>query len=306
MYDEDANLIGRAKHVMIAVGHGPLAFPGVYGKARENPEMRDRIVQAYEPKQYYQGGRYIIIGSGIASVNEWANCIEAGAQCIALRRNPHPDQQDLNVPRCLFDGSGIDAFQGLGFDERVDFLGKALKGTAPTRRNWSEIIRGGRQNGLFEEVIGNVTDIQPGPAGLKVSLKLYDGTDVGEIDVTGIVAGTGFVKSALALPVVRRLAQTYHVPVERERIKLKLNCGVPPLDRAESRLAMMGLVSNTIVPNADTIAGLKYQARRFAGDCFRAEGIKPRSFPAKWSMQTSLARDVVKGIKRLDKTEQLA
>ena len=93
------------------------------------------------------------------------------------------------MPRCLFDGSGIDAFQGLRFDERVDFLGKALKGTAPTRRNWSEIIMSGRQNGLFEEVIGNVTDIQPGPAGLKVGLKLYDGTDVGEIDV-GIVAGT--------------------------------------------------------------------------------------------------------------------
>jgi hypothetical protein len=306
MYDEDAQLIGRAKHVMIGVGHGPLAFPGIYGKARENPEMRERIVQSYEPKQYYQGGRYIIIGSGIASVNEWANCIEAGAQCIALRRNPHPDQQDLNVPRCLFDGSGIDAFQGLGFDERVDFLGKALKGTAPTRRNWSEIIKNGRQNGLFEEVIGNVTDIQPGPAGLKVRLKLYDGTDVGDIDITGVVVGTGFVKSALALPVVRRLAQTYNVPVERERVKLKLNCGVPPLDREESRLAMMGLLSNTIVPNADTIAGLKYQARRFAGDCFRAEGIKPRSFASRWSMQTSLARDVVKGIKRLEKTEQLA
>ena len=90
LYDEDAQLLGRAKHLMIAVGHGPLAFPGVYGKARENPQVRERIVQAYEPKQYYQGGRYIIIGSGIASVNEWANCIEAGAQCIALRRNRIP------------------------------------------------------------------------------------------------------------------------------------------------------------------------------------------------------------------------
>lgn len=306
LYDEDAKLLGRAKHVMIAVGHGPLAFPGVYGEARDNPAMRDRIVQAYEAKQYYRGGRYVIIGSGIASVNEWANCIEAGAQCIALRRNPAPDQQDLNVPRCLFDGSGIDAFQGLGFDERVDFLGKALKGTAPTRRNWSEIIRYGRDNGLFEEVIGQATDIQPGPAGLKMRLQLHDGSDVGYIDVTGVVAGTGFVKSALALPVVRRLAQTYDVPIERERVKLKLNCGVPPLDRPDSRLAMMGLVSNTIVPNADTIAGLKYQARRFVGDCFRAEGIKSRPLPSRFSMQVSLARDVVSGIQRLEKTEQLA
>ena len=306
MYDEDAQLLGRAKHLMIAVGHGPLAFPGVYGKARETPEMADRIVQAYEPKQYYRGGRYLIVGSGIASVNEWANCIEAGAQCIALRRNPHPDQQDLNVPRCLFDGSGVDAFQGLGFDERVDFLGKALKGTSPTRRNWSEIIRGGRDAGLFEEVIGSVTDIQPGPAGLKISLKLYDGSDVGTIDVTGIVVGTGFVKSALALPIIRRLAQTYQVPIERDRVKLKLNCGVPPLDRPESRLAMMGLASNTIVPNADTITGLKYQARRFAADCFRAEGIKPRPLPKRFSMQMSIARDVAKAIRRIEKTEQLA
>ena len=72
-----------------------------------------------------------MLGSGIASVNEWANALDAGAQCIALRRNPQPDEQDLNVPRCLFDGSGIDAFQGLTFDQRVDFLGKVLRGTAP-------------------------------------------------------------------------------------------------------------------------------------------------------------------------------
>jgi hypothetical protein len=306
LYDEDAQLLGRAKHVVIAIGHGPLSFPGVYGKAREDPQMRDRVVQAYEPKQYYRGGRYLVTGSGIASVNEWANCVEAGAQCIALRRNPHPDQQDLNVPRCLFDGSGIDAFQGLSFEDRVDFIGTALKGTAPTRRNWSDIITEGREAGLFEEVIGSVTDIQPGPAGLKIRLNTYDGSDVGWIDVTGIVSATGFVKSALALPLVRRLAQTYDVPIDHDRVRLKMNCGVPPIDRPESRLAMMGLASNTIVPNADTIAGLKYQARRFAADCFRAEGIRPRSFASRFSMQTALAREVVDGIKRLNKTEQLA
>ena len=59
-------------------------------------------------------------------MNEWTNALDAGAACIALRRNPHPEEQDLNVPRCLFDGSGIDAFQKLSFDERVDFLAKSL------------------------------------------------------------------------------------------------------------------------------------------------------------------------------------
>jgi hypothetical protein len=291
---------------MLAPGHGPLAFPGIYGKARENPLMTDRIVQAYEPKQYYRGGRYIVIGSGIASVNEWANAVESGAQCIALRRNPHPEDQDLNVPRCLFDGSGIDAFQGLSFDQRIDFLGKALRGTAPKRREWGNIIKRGRDQGLYEEVIGSITDIQPGPAGLKVKLRLYDGTEVPEIDVTGIVCGTGFVKSAFAIPVIRRLCQTYNVPVEHEKIKLKTNCGVPPLDRPDSRLAAMGLISNTVVPNADTIAGLKYQARRFVGDCGRAERLKLRSFPSRFSLQTSLARQSAKAIRQIRKTKQLA
>ncbi len=306
LYDEEANVLGRAKHTMIAVGHGPLAFPGVYGEAREDPRMADRVVQAYEPKSYFRGGRYLVIGTGIASVNEWANCLDAGASCIALRRNPQPDEQDLNVPRCLFDGSGIDEFQKLTFDERVEFLGRALKGTSPKRRGWGEKIKRGRDEGRFEEVVGSVASIEPGPAGLKVRLKLRDGTDPGDIHVTGIVCGTGFVKSALALPVVRRLVQTYDVPIEHERIRLKTNCGVPPLDREDSRLAMMGLVANTVVPNGDTIAGLKYIARRFVGDCARAESLRYRGFPARLGMQLSLARETALAIRKIQKTQQLA
>jgi hypothetical protein len=306
LYDEQAELLGRCKHCVIAIGHGPLAFPGAFGRARENPETADRVVQAYEPKEYYRGGRYIVVGSGIASVNEWANAIEAGAQCLALRRNPHPDEQDLNVPRCLFDGSGIDFFQGLTFEQRLDFLGDALRGTSPTRRGWGETIQWGRQQGLFEEVIGDVADIQPGPAGLRVRIRPLGGQELPEIDVTGIVCGTGFVKSALSLPLLRRLAQTYDVPVERERIKLKTNCGVPPIDRDDSRLAMMGITSNSVVPNADTIAGLKYQARRFVGDVARSEGLRYRSFPSRLSMQLGLARGTAKAIRQVRRTEQIA
>ena len=305
LYDEEAQLLGRCRHAMIAIGHGPLAFPGVYGEARKDPRIADRIVQAYEPKSYARGGRYIVLGSGIASVNEWSNIIDAGAQCIALRRNPMPDEQDLNVPRCLFDGSGIDAFQGLTFDQRVDFLGKALRGTSPQRRGWAERVSTARAQGRFEEVIGDAARIEPGPAGLLVTLKLHGGNQL-TIDATGIVCGTGFVKSAFALPLLRRLAQTYGVPVERERIKLKTNCGVPPLDRDDSRLCMMGLSANTVVPNGDTIAGLKYIARRFVGDAARAEGLNYRGFPSRLSMQLDLARRTVKALRRVRATKQIA
>jgi hypothetical protein len=306
LYDEDAQLLGRCRHVMLAIGHGPLAFPGVYASARENPATAERVVQAYEPKEYFSGGRYIVVGSGIASINEWANVIDAGAECIALQRNAQPDEQDLNVPRCLFDGSGIDAFQGLSFDQRLEFLGRALRGTSPARRGWAERVRRGQAEGRFEHLFGTVTQIDPSSSGLRVRLELLNGTDPGPLDVTGIVCGTGFVKSALSLPLLRRLVQTYDVPVQGERIMLKTNCGVPPLDRDDSRLCMIGIQANTVVPNGDTIAGLKYIARRFVGDVARAERLHLRSIPSRLAFQLRLSRATVRALRQVHKSEQIA
>jgi hypothetical protein len=307
LYDEDAQFIGRAKHIMLALGHGPLQFPPVLAKAKaDDPEIDDRIVQAYAPKQYHREGRYIVIGSGIASINEWANALDAGAKVIALRRSPAPDEQDLNVPRCLFEALGIDVFQGLSFDERVAFLGKVLRGTSPRRRSWQERVESGRAEGRFDEVIGEIDQVERGPAGLQVHISSRHGEDPGWVDVTGVVAGTGFVKSALALPLLRRLVEFYGIPVADGRIKLKVNCGVPGLDRDDSRLCMMGLTANSVIPHGDTIAGLKYIGRRFVADCYRADRPRPRRFPGRLGVQISLANDSAKAIKRARRTEQLA
>jgi hypothetical protein len=82
------------------VGHGPLAYPPALAMAREDPALADRIVQAYEPEAYDPDGRYVVIGAGIASVNEWANALDTGAKVISLLRSPTPDEQDLNT-RCF-------------------------------------------------------------------------------------------------------------------------------------------------------------------------------------------------------------
>ncbi|HTN23881.1 MAG TPA: hypothetical protein VL120_07830 [Solirubrobacteraceae bacterium] len=306
LYDEEANFLGRAKHVMLALGHGPLSFPPVLARAKSDPATADRIVQAYEAKQYAKDGRYVVLGAGIASINEWANALDAGGKCIALRRNPAPDEQDLNVPRCLFEALGIDKFQALPFEQRVAFLGAVLKGTAPKRRGWRERIEQGAAEGRFEEMVGEIDQVQPGPAGLRIHVMSRHGEDPGWLDVTGVVAGTGFQKSVLTLPLMRRLIEHYEIPVEDGRVRLRTNCGVPGLDRDESRLCMMGLTANNVIPHGDTIAGLKYIGRRFVGDCARAENLKYRPFASRMGMQISLAKETAKAMRSVRHVEQLA
>ncbi len=310
LYDEDANYAGRAKHVIIAIGHGPLAFPPVLAKAREDPELGARIVQAYEPKDYDPNGRYIVIGAGIASVNEWANILDIGGKCISLLRNPVPDEQDLNTPRCLFEAYGIDAFQALTFDQRIAFLGSILKGTTPHRRGWDEKIHKGRAEGRFEQIIGEIDQIEPGPLGLRVHIKARQGEDPDWLDVTGVVPGTGFNKSALTLPLLRRLVEFYKVPVEGGRMRLQTNCGIPGLDQPDSRCCMMGIHANSVVGHGDTIAGLKYIGRRFAADCYRIEKaagtVKRRGFFSRLKLQLGMARESVKAIRKTREVEQLA
>lgn len=305
LYDEQARYVGRAKHVMLALGHGPLSYPPVLAKAREDPALGDRIVQAYESKQYSQGGRYIVIGAGIASVNEWANALDEGAKVLALRRSPVPEEQDLNVPRCLFEALGIDVFQGQSFDTRIQYLGTVLKGTTPERRSWLARIKRGREEGRFEEIFGEIREVQPGPAGLRVHIDSDIFDEVGWLDITGVVAGTGFNKSALTLPLLRRLVEHYEIPVEDGRIKLRSNCGIPRLDRSDSRLCMMGINANNVIPHGDTIAGLKYIGRRFVADCARAEELRRRPFFDKLRMQLSLSSDSADEMRRV-RTTQLA
>jgi hypothetical protein len=306
LYDEQANFIGRAKHVMLAPGHGPLSFPPVLAKARKDPTVGDRIVQAYEPKQYAPGGRYIVLGAGIASVNEWANILDAGASALALTRNPQPETQDLNVPRCLFESIGIDAYTQLPFDQRIEFLGQVLRGTRPERREWLSRIKAGQNEGRFDALIGEIDKVEPGRAGLRVYVKSAHGEDPGWLDVTGVVAGTGFNKSVLTIPLLRRLIEFYNVPVVDGRMRLQTNCGVPGLDRPESRLCCMGLIANNVIPHGDTIAGLKFIGRRFVADCARAEKLRKRPFGSRMAMQFSMGNDVAKALRTVSPTQQLA
>jgi hypothetical protein len=306
MYDEAGSNVGQAKHVILTLGHGPLSFPPILAKAREHPALAGRIVHAYEQKDYVSEGRYVVIGAGIAAVNEWINGLDAGAKVLSLLRRPAADVQDLNTPRCMFEALGIDRFGGVSIDDRLAFLRKILKGTSPARRKWTDTINRGRSEGRFDQLIGEIDRVEPGPAGLRIHVASRFGPEIGWLDVSGVVAGTGFNTSVLATPLLRRLIDLYGLQVREGRIVLRGNCGVPGLDRADSRLCMMGIQANTVIPHGDTIAGLKYIARRFVADCVRAERISHRPLPSRLKLQLSLASLAAKTFRDSPRLEQLA
>jgi hypothetical protein len=304
LHGEDGTCIARARHVMLALGRGPLAFPPLLARARADPELGGGIVHAYEHKRYERDRRYLVVGAGIAAANECANALAAGANVIALRRRLTTEVQDLNVPRCLFEARGIDTFQKLPFEQRVAFLEGILRGTAPARRTWRARITAGQQEGRYNEMIGEIDAVERLNGGLRVHVSGPESPDTSWLEVDGVVTGTGFTRSVLTLPLVRRLVHEYDLPVEQGRLKLLSNCGVPKLDRDDSRLCTMGLIANTVIPNGDTIAGLKYVGRRFAADCVRAEGLHVRRLTDRVRMQLSLAAETTAALRDLQPAEQ--
>jgi hypothetical protein len=181
-----------------------------------------------------------------------------------------------------------------------------LAGTRPKRRQWLARIEAGQQDGRFDAMVGEIDRVEPGRAGLRVHVSSAHGEDPGWLDITGVVAGTGFNKSVLTIPLLRRLVEYYNVPVADGKIKLQTNCGVPGLDQPDSRLCCMGLIANNVIPHGDTIAGLKFIGRRFVADCARAEKLRKRPFHSRLALQFSMGRDVARALRNVSPTQQLA
>ena len=180
------------------------------------------------------------------------------------------------MPRCLFEALGIDAFQGLPFEERVQFLGNVLKGTAPKRRrSWRERIENGRAEGRFEELIGEIdmvetrarraarARLEPPRRGPRLARR-HRRRRRHRLQQVG-------ARAAAAAPARRVLR---HPGRRTGASGCSPNCGVPGLDREDSRLCLMGLTANNVIPHGDTIAGLKYIGRRFVADVARAENLR--------------------------------
>jgi len=217
-------------HVLLAPGHPGLAVP---------PELeRDpRAVHAYEPHQY--APTVEVIGAGMAAATEWLNALAAGSSVVSVRRR-EPERRPLNLPRELFTKRGLASFHRTPSDERVALLAGWSGPSYPPGRDWDKPLERASRQGRFRVA--------------------------GELDgAPQVICATGFKRGFEHDPLLAALVAEHGLETAGGRwIVLAPDSSVPALTDGNRTLALAGAPAQWAFPAADTLAGMKYAARRFA------------------------------------------
>ena len=220
---------GTYAHVLVAPGHPGLARP---------PELADdpRAVHAYEPHDY--ADRVAVVGAGMAAATEWLNALAAGACVVSVRRR-EPERRPLNLPRPLFTKRGLAAYHATAPDERAALLRSWLAPSYPPGRAWDEPLERAARAGRF------------------LVASEVDGAEQ-------VICATGFRRGFQHDPLLARLVAENELETANGWIVLAPDSTVPSLSDETRTLALAGVPGQWAFPAADTLAGAKYAARRFA------------------------------------------
>jgi len=218
----------RFRHVMLAPGHPGLSLPSELGDDT-------RVVHAYEPHAY--ASRVAIVGAGMAAATEWLNALDAGAEVVSVRRR-EPLRRPLNLPRPLFSKRGLRRFHATPPAERAALLAELSAPSYPPGRAWDEPVERAAEEGRFR-VAASVN---------------------GEEEV---ICATGFQRGYVHDPLLRRLASEHGVATSGRWLVLAPDSTVPALTDETRTLAVAGVQAQWAYPASDTLAGMKYAARRF-------------------------------------------
>jgi cation diffusion facilitator CzcD-associated flavoprotein CzcO len=218
---------GTADHVLVATGHPGLSLPA---ELAGDP----RVVHAYEPHDY--APRVAVVGAGMAAATEWLNALAAGSEVVSVRRRD-PVRRPLNLPRPLFTKRGLAEFHATGRTERAALLARLSAPSFPPGRHWDEPLAAAAAEGRFRVAAG------------------LDGVDQ-------VIAATGFRRGFRHDPLLASLVDEHGLEHEQGWIVLDADSCVPGLG---GTLALAGVPGQWAYPAADTLVGMKWAARRFAG-----------------------------------------
>jgi hypothetical protein len=178
-----------------------------------------------------------VVGAGMAAATEWLNALAAGAEVVSVRRR-EPVRRPLNVPRPFFSKAGLAAFHASGRFERAKQLAHFGEPSYPPGREWDEPIERAAREGRFR--------VAPS----------VDGE-------AQIICATGFRRGFQHDPLLRTLVEEHGLDTEDCWIVLDEDGALPTRTDPTRTLALSGVHAQWAYPAGDTLAGMKYVARRF-------------------------------------------
>ncbi|MDH3684205.1 MAG: hypothetical protein OEV40_30155, partial [Acidimicrobiia bacterium] len=185
-------IVYRSSHVHLAVGYPGVKFLPDLQQYRQTHDDFSRVVNAYEPHDYVyeellrRPSTVMVRGSGIVASRILVRLLEdreqRGAKTTVLhlfRNYVHSPQGDdpkfrragrngfayqgFNFPKAAWGGQLKDRLEALEGPARADLIQRMGGTNTPFRRPWEDLLEHGRQGGYYQQWIGKVASVEPGP-----------------------------------------------------------------------------------------------------------------------------------------------
>lgn len=210
----------RSRHVHVAVGYPGVKFLPDLQAYREAHRDFSRVVNAYEPHDHVytelqrRPSTVVVRGSGIVASRILQRLLDdrerRGAQTTVLHlfRNyvsgPQGDSvtfrrpgkngwayQGFNFPKAAWGGQLKEQFEKLDGPARAAMISQIGGTNTPPRADWQEQLERGRQGGWYREVVGQVSDVAPGPNQSIVSTVRSTDGQLHQLQANFIIDATG-------------------------------------------------------------------------------------------------------------------
>lgn len=283
LYDAGSRLRGRARNVLLALGHGELQWPAACIDPAVRVELEGILCHAYGPKTY-SGRQVLIIGSGMSAATEWTNVLRAGGSVIAVRRARNLVEQPLSAPRCSFTHPWLDQYHALDATGRAEVLAGLARGSYLRSGSWKRVLDDGETSGRLRWRVGEVTEIRRAGAGAAVVIHDPEHGGMETLQADMVIAATGFASGWRKYDVLRALVSEYGLQTQDSHLMLADDCSVPGLSTDRSVLSVTGPAARWAFPAADSFAGMKYAARRFTRQALDEPRSGMHGLSAWWDM----------------------
>lgn len=265
MYDENQELILRAQHIIISVGHGPLNVPECVQEFQTKHPGDKRVRHAFvSGEDALPNETVLVMGNGITSATLWLHCLQKGASVIGVSPDAFTMYQPLNTPRHYFSRRGLKPFRAQDKEARFQELREAKQGTFPPYGNWKQEFKTAAATGRLTQVLGLVTQIEREENGkLRCVVQSPDGQGMHVYIVDRVIASTGF-KPASLNPLWDNLIRRYQLPLVHSCIEIDEQFCLPSLSQPNSIAGVVGAAADWALPGADSFGGMKIAAHVLA------------------------------------------